>query len=163
MTAFEPLTDPRNGVVSPGGRIVGCPQVVVDGFLVADHLREVLLDPESERYHIIPDTLRQEFIFRIFQFLCLGGQWCQYEDDIQPYLDTTKMLYKDLVRVRKDAATDEVCVTSVVLRVAAKDSRGLAFYPRNPGHVQNFAYLVVDPVRRRVTAFHHQFEGPFHS
>ncbi|XP_063242519.1 cilia- and flagella-associated protein 300-like [Bacillus rossius redtenbacheri] len=98
MTAFEPLTDPRNGVVSPGGRIVGCPQVVVDGFLVADHLREVLLDPESERYHIIPDTLRQEFIFRIFQFLCLGGQWCQYEDDIQPYLDTTKMLYKDLVR-----------------------------------------------------------------
>jgi len=30
--------------------------------------------------------------------LAIGGEVCQYEDTIQPYIDVTKSIYKDLIR-----------------------------------------------------------------
>lgn len=58
----------------------------------------MLIDEESDNYGLFDEEDRNEFIFRIFKFLVLGGKWCQYEDKINKYLDFTKMLYKDLVR-----------------------------------------------------------------
>lgn len=58
----------------------------------------MLIDEESDNFGLFLEGDRNEFIFHIFRFLVLGGKWCQYEDKINPYLELTKMLYKNLVR-----------------------------------------------------------------
>jgi len=54
--------------------------------------------PEFETYDIFSEDDRKEFLFHIFQSLCLGGVICQYEDEIQKYFEISKLLYKDFVR-----------------------------------------------------------------
>lgn len=61
----------------------------------------MLLDEESEEYNLYSREERNEFVFRIFQMLVLGGILCQFEDALEPYLDVTKSIYKDLVRLLK--------------------------------------------------------------
>jgi len=58
----------------------------------------MLINHECPNYKLISEVHRNEFLFRLFKHLCLGGQWCQYEDNIKPYLNTTKVLYKDIIR-----------------------------------------------------------------
>lgn len=58
----------------------------------------MLLDDECPEYNLYTTEEREEFIFRILQMLVLGGTLCQYEDTIDPYLDMTKLIYKDLIR-----------------------------------------------------------------
>lgn len=58
----------------------------------------MLIDEESDEYSLYSTDERDEFIFKIFQMLVLGGEYCQYEDDLQPYLDCTKKIYKDFVK-----------------------------------------------------------------
>lgn len=58
----------------------------------------MLLNKSSDEYDLYTKNEREEFIFVIFQMLVLGGILCQYEDNIQHYLDTTKTIYKDLIR-----------------------------------------------------------------
>ena len=58
----------------------------------------MLLLEDSDNYDMYTQSEREEFLFLLFRHICLGGSVCQYEDDIKPYLDTTKLLYKDLVR-----------------------------------------------------------------
>lgn len=58
----------------------------------------MLLDEESEEYNLYSEEKRNEFVFRIFQMLVLGGILCQFEDTLEPYLDVTKNIYKDLIR-----------------------------------------------------------------
>ena len=58
----------------------------------------MLLLEDSDNYEMYSDEERDEFLLRIFKHLCHGGAVCQYEDDIKPYLDTTKALYKELIR-----------------------------------------------------------------
>lgn len=70
-----------------------------ESFIVSDELRKCLLMPEFPSYDaVFSNADRQEFIFHVFKALCLGGRLCQFEDEIEPYLDCTKKLYKDLVR-----------------------------------------------------------------
>lgn len=58
----------------------------------------MLLDEESKEYSLYSGDERKEFVFRIFQMLVLGGMLCQFEDTLQPYLDVTKIIYKNLIR-----------------------------------------------------------------
>ena len=85
------------GVLRSNGSIQGCFNTYVDEFLIADELRGCLLDPSHLAYDSFSEEDRREFIFRLFQSLCLGGRLCQYEDEIAPYLDVTKKMYKDLI------------------------------------------------------------------
>ena len=59
---------------------------------------QMILLEESDYYSIFSNSERQEFLFLLFKHLCLGGAVCQYEDNVQPYLDTAKSLYKELIR-----------------------------------------------------------------
>lgn len=59
---------------------------------------QVLLLEDSDHYDIFSESDREEFLFRLFSHICLGGSVCQFEDTITPYLETTKMIYKDLIR-----------------------------------------------------------------
>lgn len=58
----------------------------------------MLQEGESEHYYVVGREERGEFLFRLFKHLCLGGELCQYEDTIDPYMSTTKQIYKDLIR-----------------------------------------------------------------
>lgn len=58
----------------------------------------MMLTEESDYYDLFNEEEKNEFLFRLFKHFCIGGQVCQYEDDLQPYLDMTKGLYKDLIR-----------------------------------------------------------------
>lgn len=58
----------------------------------------MLLLEDSDNYECYSEDERSEFIFRLFSHICIGGPICQYEDEIQPYLDVVKSLYKDCIR-----------------------------------------------------------------
>uniref|UniRef100_A0A8D9FB86 Cilia- and flagella-associated protein 300 n=1 Tax=Cacopsylla melanoneura TaxID=428564 RepID=A0A8D9FB86_9HEMI len=98
MLLLARLTNPANGIVMREYDLRQCLHTEVDGFLIADKLRKLLLDPDEEETPLFTDAERSEFLFCLFKHLCLGGQWCQYEDSVEPYLKATKLLYKDLIR-----------------------------------------------------------------
>ena len=58
----------------------------------------MLLLEDSDNYEMYTDEEREELLMRLFKHVCLGGPVCQFEDGVKPYLDTTKALYKELVR-----------------------------------------------------------------
>ena len=94
---FDRLKD--HGIVrKSSGDIVKCFDEYYESFLISDELRKCLLMEEFENYDIFSEQDRKEFIFHLFKGLCLGGRLCQYEDNIEPYLNTTRKIYKDLVR-----------------------------------------------------------------
>ncbi|KAK2517355.1 hypothetical protein Q9233_013211 [Columba guinea] len=146
------------GVVRETGDIVKCYDDCYDDILISDELRKVLLLEDSDHYDLFSQLDRQEFLFCLFKHLCIGGTLCQFEDVVDPYLETTKALYKDLVSVRKDPETKEIHIISTVFRVSAYDDHGLC-YPSSKSHQQTFAYLIVDPCKRHVHTLYHCFGG----
>lgn len=58
----------------------------------------MLLLEDSDNFECYSDNERDEVLFKLFFHLVIGGPICQYEDTIQPYLDVTKSLYKDLIK-----------------------------------------------------------------
>lgn len=77
----------------------------------------MLQEEESENYYAVGRAEREEFLFRLFKHLCLGGELCQYEDTVEPYISTTRLIYKDLIRweeAKHDSRTND-SVGSVVI------------------------------------------------
>ena len=60
-----------------------------------------MLVEDSDNFSSFSSTDRQEFLFRLFTHLVVGGNLNQYDDSIAAYFDLTKSLYKDLVTVSK--------------------------------------------------------------
>ncbi|XP_007520785.1 cilia- and flagella-associated protein 300 isoform X1 [Erinaceus europaeus] len=152
MSFFNRLYD--EDIVRDNGNIVKCLDSFYDPFLISDELRKVLLEEDSEKYEIFSQPDREEFLFCLFKHLCLGGALCQYEDVLTPYLETTKLIYKDLVSVRKIPQTKKIQITSSVFKVTAYDSVGVC-YPSTKSHTQTFSYFIVDPIRRHVHVLYH--------
>ncbi|KAJ3349479.1 hypothetical protein HDU83_000544 [Entophlyctis luteolus] len=151
LTFFDRLSTDA-GVVRKNGTIRKCLEEYQDGFAIGDELRKCLLCSDSDNYTTFSDSDRQEFIFHIFKALCLGGQMCQYEDEIDAYLSATKKLYKDMVSVGKDAA-GRLYVTSRVFRIIGVDSSVSPLFPLI--HPQNFCYMSVDAGKRLVNILYH--------
>ncbi|XP_072303210.1 cilia- and flagella-associated protein 300 [Eucyclogobius newberryi] len=149
MDLFDPIYS--CGILRPSGHIVKCFHDVHPDY---DELRQMLLDEESEHYSGIGREERQEFLFRLFKHLCLGGELCQNEETIEPYISTTKQIYKDLISVQKDPETKKISVVSTVLKVTAFDESE-PFFPGRREDEQNFAYLIVDPLKKHVTLIYH--------
>ncbi|XP_063286527.1 cilia- and flagella-associated protein 300 [Pelobates fuscus] len=154
MSLFDPLYS--EGIVRESGHISKCLDEYVDDFVISDELRKVLLLEDFEKYDLFSQSDREEFLFLLFKHLCLGGALCQYEDAIDPYLETTKSIYKDLLSVRKDPDSQEINIKSSVFKVAAYDDQGRC-YPSSKPHEQTFAYLIVDPMKRHVNVLYHSF------
>ncbi len=118
----------------------------------------MLLFKDSEHADMFSKEEQDEFLFRLFKHLVIGGSLCQYEDNLGPYLEVTKALYKDLVAVSQEEGGG-LTVTSSVIRVMGArcdsydPSRDLIFYRPN---LNNFLYLVVDPIKRIVFSLYHQ-------
>ncbi|XP_003482655.1 uncharacterized protein C11orf70 homolog isoform X2 [Sus scrofa] len=152
MSFFNRLYD--EDIVRDNGHIVKCLDSFCDPFLISDELRKVLLVEDSEKYEVFSQPDREEFLFCLFKHLCLGGALCQFEDVLSPYLETTKLIYKDLVSVRKNPQTKKIQITSSVFKVTAYDSVGMC-YPSTKSHEQTFSYFIVDPIMRHVHVLYH--------
>ncbi|XP_029920417.1 cilia- and flagella-associated protein 300 [Myripristis murdjan] len=149
MELFDPIYS--CGIVRPCGRIVGCLHDVYPDY---DELRQMLQEEDSEHYYVVGREERGEFLFRLFKHLCLGGELCQHEDAIDPYINTTKQIYKDLISVQKDPEIKEISVISTVLKVCAYDEHGRC-YPGRQDEEQTFAYMIIDPFKRHVALLYH--------
>ncbi|XP_071648214.1 cilia- and flagella-associated protein 300 [Temnothorax longispinosus] len=159
MSFFNKLKDPDNGIVHNSGIICKRYDLQVEDFLVSDNLRGMLLDEESEEYSLYSEDERLEFAFRIFQMLVLGGTLCQFEDVLQPYLDVTKNIYKDLIRVQKQNTSNDLFVSTLVLEIVAKNGKGQDYFPSDSSNRQNIAFLLIDANSREITTFIHQYGG----
>lgn len=101
MSFFDFLKE--NNIAVEDGYIKKEPDEYVEGVALGDRLRYALLYEESEYYEALQeDRIQNEFIFNLFKHIALGGSICQYEENVNEYLDVTKKLYKDLVTVAKD-------------------------------------------------------------
>ncbi|GET02504.1 cilia- and flagella-associated protein 300 isoform X1 [Rhizophagus clarus] len=85
--------------------------------LITDELRKLLLIFDSPHYNIFSIEDRNEFIFRIFKSICLGGDVCQFEDLIIEYLNVLKKIYKDLISVQKNEETGDLIIKSFVYKI----------------------------------------------
>ncbi|XP_068037539.1 cilia- and flagella-associated protein 300 isoform X2 [Anomalospiza imberbis] len=156
MSFFDRLYS--EGIVREAGTIVKCYDDYYDDIVISDELRKVLLLEDSYHYDLFTQLDREEFLFCLFKHFCIGGTLCQFEDVVDPYLETTKAFYKDLVSVQKNPETKEIRIISTVFRVSAYDANGLC-YPSSKSHQQTFAYLIVDPCKRHVNILYHCFDG----
>ncbi|KAF7997894.1 hypothetical protein HCN44_009292 [Aphidius gifuensis] len=158
MSFFDKLKDPKNNIVYESGSIRQRYETEINGIMVSDNLRSMLIDEESDEYSIYSTDERDEFIFKIFQMLVLGGEYCQYEDYLQPYLDCTKKIYKDFVKVYTEPSTNDLAISTMILQVVAERD-GKAYFPNDPDHLQNIGYLLVDSNNREITTLIHQYKG----
>lgn len=156
MTFFDRL---YGAVVRDSGYLMKCFDEFFEDFTISDELRKMLLSEESDHWELYSDSEKDEFLYRLFRHICLGGQICQYEDTIEPYLKITKQLYKDLISVQKNPETKELNIISSVFKIVAKDKDGNMYYPDRRTHEQSFSYLIVDPLKRHVTVLYHVFGG----
>ncbi|KAK3095146.1 hypothetical protein FSP39_010797, partial [Pinctada imbricata] len=155
MTLFDKLQE--NGIVREDtGAIRKCMDEPYGDFMCSDELRKLLLIDDSDNYWVYSDSERDEFLFRLFRHICLGGRYCQFEDKIEPYIDTTKQIYKELISVQKNPDTKELTITSSVFSITASDKEQM-YYPAADFHDNTFAYLIVDPLKRHVTVLYHCF------
>lgn len=126
---------------------------IVDGISVADRLRYSLIMEDSEYYLIFNENDRKEFLFHLFKNISLGGPICQYEDNVNEYLNATKLVYKDLIQVIMDSDTKEIKVISHVFKIKSVQKVNLF----DNDHIQNFFYLIIDPSNRIVSVLYHKW------
>ena len=142
----------ESGMLGVGGSLRKCFDEYHDGVHSSDLLHESILNEDSEHHCVWSDEDRDEFIFRVFRALVVGGGLCQSEEDIHEYLRLTKEIYKDFVAVRKSVGTGKMQVASAIFAVdGVKDeddkpgTRASAF-PNDSPH--SFCYIAVDPLKK---------------
>ncbi|CAH8450158.1 unnamed protein product [Dicrocoelium dendriticum] len=106
----------KSAVARPNGAIVKCYDHVLDSLIISDELGKFILDSDFEKYAVISLKEREEFLFRLFSHLYIGGELCQREENINVYIDFTRNIYRDLVSVQKTSDSKEIRVVSLVYK-----------------------------------------------
>lgn len=154
MAFFDVLKEKK--VVMDDWTIKGDFDEWVDGIQLSNRLRKALLWEESEYFLDLQEqSIQNEFIFKLFQMLVIGGSMCQFDDNAKEYLEVVKSLYKDLVTVAKDSETGEIKVHSHVFLVEAIDGLDKLFPMKD--HPQNWFFVIVDPIHWHVTFLYHKW------
>lgn len=128
--------------------------VYVDDITVSDKLKQALIVEDSESYTVFDDSTRDEFLFHIFSRIVIGGSLCQYENNVEPYLDMTKCFYKDIVSAARDPESKEIYIRSIPVQILGIEKANLY---QKKYHVQNFFYIVIDPYQRYVHLWYHNW------
>ncbi|XP_014288773.2 cilia- and flagella-associated protein 300 [Halyomorpha halys] len=161
MAFFDRILDRNNNMTRPNGEIRQCFEDKREGFYIDDNILAMLLVEEHDLYNLYSKSERNEFIFNIFKHIYLGGEWCQRDFNIEPYLQTTKDIYKDLMSVERIEGSSDIRVRSVVFKVFAYQKDGTPLCPKSPHHLQNFTYLIVDPFKRQLSVLTNYYGGCF--
>lgn len=156
LTSMNIFHSVKSAVARPNGAIVKCYDELIDSIFISDELGKFILDKDFEKYTAISPKEREEFLFRIFSHIYIGGELCQREENINVYVDFTRNIYRDLVSVQKTTDSKEIRVVSLVYKFQFSDENGPIF-PSQEEHVNTFAYAVVDPYKRNVILFCHMF------
>ena len=156
---YRNCTDPADAVVEDGEEFASGGEEFASGgekvaetkacgdILVSDRLRKLMLDESSEEWELYSEAERKELIFHVMKRLAIGGGMNQYDNKMQPYLDLTKKLYKDLVTVSK-APNGALQVSSLTYEIEGVSGSSANLWPRQNDH--NFCYVAVDPLARHV-------------
>lgn len=136
------------GIAAESGYIRKMFDDVVDGVTCSDKLRDMLLNDASENFQLYSEHERAEFIFHLLLRFAIGGSLCQCDDALTEYMLAVKAAYKEMLSVQKNPANNHVEVTSLVYQLSELDGDFKIFKEPNR---HNYAYLIIDPVARRVT------------
>ncbi|VUZ38672.1 unnamed protein product [Hymenolepis diminuta] len=153
MTLFDRCV---GTVTHESGRIKSCFEDYCGPLVINDCLTRMLCVEDSEFYNLYDQKDREEFLFRLFKHIVIGGELVQPSEDFNVYTNFVKNLYKDLISVQKMQDSDDIVITSKVYKVQVL-SNGLIVYPSAKEHTNNFAYLIVNPVKRHVIVLSHVY------
>lgn len=184
MEFFDKLYNSDPKILHESGRILHCLQEnrheICPGVCFRDQLIKALLNYEEDEYCCFNEADRDEFLFRIFQFLVIGGPINQYEEDVNIYLDGTRSLYKDMISVYKDdgkvkidSKVFEVYVTQTLNNSGNTNSKNddsededvsQVVFPDVASnyeytHPQSFCYVVVNEKAKVATVFENVWSG----
>ncbi|ORZ34722.1 hypothetical protein BCR44DRAFT_33548 [Catenaria anguillulae PL171] len=167
LSLFDGLFDV--GIVRKSGTIVKCfddhfsPMYTPDApttqlhnepgdTVISDELRRCLLDSTHNSFDDVFERQdRNELLFHLFAHLVLGGRVNQFEDEVGPYFEVTKAIYREMVSVTKQ--TDgQLTIHGHAYAIVPKDSSSSLFPMR---HRQNFMIVTINPHRRFVTVWYH--------
>ena len=126
----------------------------VEDITISDKLKQALLVEDSEAYSVFSQDQRDEFLFHIFKRIVIGGSLCQYENNVEPYLEMTKDFYKDIVSAAKEPETNKIYIRSVPVEILSIENSNLY---KKKYHPQNFFYVVIDPYQRYVHLWYHNW------
>lgn len=162
--------------VAGSGDLKQCPERILDGIAVHDLLRKCLVHLELQREvdgtardvndnddedfleedeaspDLPTDLDSTEFLFNLFALLAIGGSMCQHDDQLDAYLATAKVLYRELVSVYRSASTGDVIISTKAFRVY-----GRAFFATN-NRLQRF-YILLERRTRLATLVHSSMSG----
>eukprot|EP00611_Tribonema_gayanum_P005481 TRINITY_DN14717_c0_g1_i1.p1 TRINITY_DN14717_c0_g1~~TRINITY_DN14717_c0_g1_i1.p1 ORF type:complete len:271 (-),score=51.74 TRINITY_DN14717_c0_g1_i1:39-821(-) len=155
MDFFDCLTE--TGIVSANGHIRAMMEETVSGMTVGDRLRDALVNPDSDDAHAFDKNKKAELLYHVFKALVLGGAMCQPEDRLEPYLDATKRLYKDVVCVfrAKDDPAIQVASHAFVINAVEWTAAGPRLFEVDSPH--NACLVVVTPRKGQVVMLHKTF------
>ncbi|ELT98022.1 hypothetical protein CAPTEDRAFT_204568 [Capitella teleta] len=87
---------------------------------------------------------------------CFDEQW----EDFSVSDELRKVNIFVFCIVQKNSSTGELHIVSSIFKVTALDATGV-IYPSDSDHLQNFAYLIVHPLKRNVYVLYHSFGASF--
>lgn len=155
---FDRITEAD--IASADGRIRQCFDEYFNDYVISDELRKMLLMEESEQYSLYSEQERQELIFRLFSHFVVGGGLCQQEDNVGPYIETTKNAYKDLLSVRPNRNTGKVEVASSVYQINAVTPKGssspLSIFT-SPYSPFNLCFVTVDASKKQLAYYYFSY------
>lgn len=158
MALFDPVVD-CGDIVTPAGSIRQCREVALGGVPADDELRKWLLalaghappedDVEDLEAATVPlaEKAQDELLFRLFSLLAIGGKMCQADYALQPYLDLTKALYRDVATVYRRSADKEVAIATKAFALT-----GPAVFGADDARC--VCLLMVEPKKRTATMIH---------
>ena len=153
MDLFDPIYE--HELVTPDtGYIHQDYDVYVEDITVSDKLKQAMIVEDSDSYSAFSPEKRDEFLFHIFKRIVVGGSLCQYENNVEPYLEMTKCFYKDLVSAAKDPDSGKIYIRSVPVEILSIEKSSLY---RKKYHPQNFFYVIIDPFQRYVHLWYHNW------
>ena len=133
----------RNGIIK------GCFEEIYDGISVADKLRDMMANDDSENASLYTEKEKNELIFVLFRLLVLGGSMAQPDTKIERYRELTKLMYKELLTVFKNPASGEVSIAGRCFRI--EKIAGLDLWEDPEKKKQNLLVAIVDPLKKVVT------------
>lgn len=156
MSFFSRLSAPDSRVVSESGYLRKCMDEVFDGATSCSLVTDMLLNEDSEHADVFTESEKRELIYSLFKWVLVGGPLCQPSENVGPYLDVVKSLYKSVVKVVKSAsAQKDVTVASKAYAVSALDGSNDGLFPKD--NANNMCLVVFHPAQRSLTYLHCAF------
>jgi hypothetical protein len=139
----------RDGVVLP------CADESIEpGHLVSDRLRVALLARDSEDYERVADQVRDELLTRIFVVLLAGGGLNQYSNEVAPYKELARGMYKEMMAVVKVKDSQEIETAGWAFELTPE--KGSAMFKNRSSF--NRCYVTIDPIKRRIALLHSPYQ-----